>query len=311
MKLITHRDLDGVGCAVLAKKFLNISDIVYCTYDNIDETIKNTDPKQTIIITDICPSQDVCKNFNKFDDLILIDHHKTKIWLNKYKWAIFDQSKCGTWLFSEWLLKNHVLEDDVINFCEAINAWDLWKLDSPYRTRGENLNNLLRFIGFDEFVDKFSKDIKADINQFSELISILDKRKIRFIKETVDKQLPQAMMRKDGKGRKYKILVVNEYVSEIGEEVLTRDKEIDYVVMLSWNKCFLRSKKVDVSRIAKNLGGGGHAGAAGFIYNSRSKIESYIQRLLISGRSRRTTGVSNSNRSRRSVQSGNNDRNAS
>lgn len=41
VKLFTHTDLDGIGCAVLAKlAFGKYVDISYCDYDNIDSTVK-------------------------------------------------------------------------------------------------------------------------------------------------------------------------------------------------------------------------------------------------------------------------------
>ena len=41
IKLFTHTDLDGVGCAILAKLAFKDVDISYCNYDNINEEVKN------------------------------------------------------------------------------------------------------------------------------------------------------------------------------------------------------------------------------------------------------------------------------
>ena len=44
VKLFTHTDLDGVGCAVLAKfAFGNDVDIEYCNYDDIDSKVEDYD----------------------------------------------------------------------------------------------------------------------------------------------------------------------------------------------------------------------------------------------------------------------------
>ena len=41
IKLFTHTDLDGIGCAILAKlAFGEEVDIEYCDYDNINEKVK-------------------------------------------------------------------------------------------------------------------------------------------------------------------------------------------------------------------------------------------------------------------------------
>ena len=41
VKLFTHTDLDGIGCAILAKlAFGDNVNIEYCNYDNINESVK-------------------------------------------------------------------------------------------------------------------------------------------------------------------------------------------------------------------------------------------------------------------------------
>ena len=41
IKLFTHTDLDGVGCAILAKfAFSNDVDVEYCNYDDIDSKVE-------------------------------------------------------------------------------------------------------------------------------------------------------------------------------------------------------------------------------------------------------------------------------
>lgn len=39
VRLSTHCDLDGIGCAVLAKMFFDDVKVSYCNYDNIDDEI--------------------------------------------------------------------------------------------------------------------------------------------------------------------------------------------------------------------------------------------------------------------------------
>ena len=40
IKLFTHTDLDGVGCAILAKLAFENVDIEYCNYDDINQKSK-------------------------------------------------------------------------------------------------------------------------------------------------------------------------------------------------------------------------------------------------------------------------------
>jgi len=40
VKLFTHTDLDGIGCAIVAKLAFPDVNIEYCDYDNVNEKIK-------------------------------------------------------------------------------------------------------------------------------------------------------------------------------------------------------------------------------------------------------------------------------
>jgi len=110
IKLFTHTDLDGVGCAILAKIAFNkkedIVDIEYCNYDDINEKVEKFITSNiftnfdAIYITDISVGKDVAElinntecntydngYFNLSDIVQLLDHHPTAEWLNNYDWA--------------------------------------------------------------------------------------------------------------------------------------------------------------------------------------------------------------------------------
>ena len=103
IKLFTHTDLDGAGCAILGvlaygRENINIE---YCDYNNVDDKIKNyilsdeyQDYSQTFI-TDISVNEEIAKMINNIKltttEFILIDHHQTAKWLSdKYVWAIVE-----------------------------------------------------------------------------------------------------------------------------------------------------------------------------------------------------------------------------
>ncbi len=92
IKLFTHTDLDGVGCAVLAKlAFKDEVDIEYCNYDEINEKvleyINQNDNKIPIYITDISVKEELAKLLDKRGNVQLLDHHPTALELNKYSWC--------------------------------------------------------------------------------------------------------------------------------------------------------------------------------------------------------------------------------
>lgn len=284
--IISHADLDGVGCVILLRKNKNFS-YQLRNYSNIDQQVVDALERhasyEKIYITDICPSEEVCEMIDKSaakDKITLLDHHKTKKWVSKYSWAIYDDSLCGTSLvFSHADTIEDIDARAVINFSSAVEAWDLWKMEDPFRERGENLNTLLKFLGNDYFITKFSKNLNADSDEFKDTIRILNKNKKEHIRKTVKSYVPRCKIHSDGNGRCFKILVITDFISEIGNSILSSEeyKDLDYVVMADPlnNKVGLRSRKneVDVSEIASKLGGGGHRSAAGFPKKISAKIE--------------------------------------
>ena len=93
IKLFTHTDLDGVGCAILAKlAFGEEVDISYCNYDDINENVMNylnhnDDSLSYIYITDIRVNEEVAELLDKRGGVVLLDHHPTALELNKYPWC--------------------------------------------------------------------------------------------------------------------------------------------------------------------------------------------------------------------------------
>jgi oligoribonuclease NrnB/cAMP/cGMP phosphodiesterase (DHH superfamily) len=293
--LYTHGDLDGVACAILLKMYLGKKLTVhFCNYDNIDEHIINFINARNkmsyideLLITDICPSEETCERISKLEDIDihLLDHHKTKSWVTKYRWATYNSDLCGAEQVAK-LTKTPYLED--INFVHAVAAWDLWKIDSPSRKRGEQLNSLLVFMGLHNFMKEFLTDPDLLVDQtptFQTIIKYIEENKKRKIKQTINNQIGKARRYMDGCGHTYKILFASDYISEIGHAALRHEDEedLDYVVILNptTNHCGLRSKgDVDVSHVAKQLRGGGHKAAAGFIVDFRKRTTRTVSNML-------------------------------
>ena len=88
-KIFTHTDLDGVGCAVLAKYYNPAIEVEFCDYDNVDRKVSdfldNNIALGDLYITDISVSDDIAQRLDYDTDFILLDHHPTALDLNKYK----------------------------------------------------------------------------------------------------------------------------------------------------------------------------------------------------------------------------------
>jgi Predicted phosphohydrolase (DHH superfamily) len=135
--LITHNDFDGVTCAILFKIIHPNGTYYLENYDTVDNRIKQVleERPDFLYITDISPqSEEVIELLNKFGNVRLFDHHKTALHLNNLPWATVDTTKCGAYLFYEYLLSFPKTEPLTmwreLVFCA--NDYDLWLHFDPH-----------------------------------------------------------------------------------------------------------------------------------------------------------------------------------
>lgn len=155
--LITHDDLDGAGCAILFRRRYPDIEIRYCNYDTIDEVSEelwnNRDEYDAIFFSDITPNEEYGMKMVGDQKFTLIDHHITREYLKElsdHPNIIYNTEICATYLSMIYLFPGYESE-----FIYAIDAYDTWKLDSPYRDYGVDLNLLFNYYGMDNFVKNF------------------------------------------------------------------------------------------------------------------------------------------------------------
>ena len=102
VKLITHTDLDGIGCAILAKlAFKDNVEIEYCNNpDGATEALNKLKAYlyDSIIVTDISFSPDKLSH-NVLDRRQIFDHHTTAMHCAEYGVVDTSGKECGTSLF--------------------------------------------------------------------------------------------------------------------------------------------------------------------------------------------------------------------
>lgn len=177
VKLFTHTDLDGVGCAIVARHIFGDNvDVEYCDYNEINDKVSqfiNSESQDydMIFITDISVNENVAKEIEEHisDKTVLIDHHPTAKWLNKYKWATVEEFEIsihpnedyvkasGTSLFYDYLWENYGLNNELLfELVEKIRRYDTWEWATKYNdTHAKQLNDLLCIVGRDNFVNRF------------------------------------------------------------------------------------------------------------------------------------------------------------
>lgn len=192
IKLFTHTDLDGVGCAVLAYLAFGREnvDIEYCNYDDIDEKVmkfleSNTVPYNMYYITDISVSEKVAKEIDSRswkEKVRLFDHHKTAEYLNKFDWCevmdfipFTDHLKTsGTQIFYTYLRSQCTCLDSLSDkvrlnmskFVNVVRDYDTWR----WKELGEEgiickkVNDLFYIYGRDKFIRWITHQIHTFIN---------------------------------------------------------------------------------------------------------------------------------------------------
>ena len=91
IKMFTHTDIDGVGCAILAYLAFGREnvDVEYCDYSNVNDKVEDffvngcAGEYDKVFITDISISNELAQAIDKYavDGLWnLFDHHNTAIY---------------------------------------------------------------------------------------------------------------------------------------------------------------------------------------------------------------------------------------
>lgn len=296
IKLFTHTDLDGVGCAILAKlAFDEDVDIEYCDYDSVNEKVKyyldtNDDSLSYIYITDISVNEETAKLLDERGGVYLLDHHPTALELNKYPWCkvmiedLNGLKTSGTKIFYHYLGINGCLDEKLGNnksldkFSELVRDYDTWR----WTTLGDEgfickqVNDLLYLYGRDRFIkwciSEIYDNIFPKLYASDELVLKIKQNEIdEYIKEK-DKQMITSSMC----GYVCGFVFAEKYFSELGNKLCQMHPEIDFIAMIDINGTVsYRTVKenIDLGKdVAKLFGGGGHPKAAGSRFSEEIKL---------------------------------------
>lgn len=293
IKLFTHTDLDGVGCAILAKRAYEDVEVAYCNYGEIDATVSEFidsgehEKYDYVIITDISVSEEVARKIENTiaHKIQLLDHHATAKGLNQYEWAyvadIIDGVRTsGTSLLFEYLRDDYQMED-VSWLAEKVRRYDTWEWNTKYNdTEAKQLNDLLYILGRERFVERFVNDPNPAFTETERLLLNLEQERIDAY---VARKTKEVVIRKIGE---YMVGVVfaEQFISQLGHAIAQEFEDIDFVAIVNTPKAVsLRTAKdIDLSQIAKRYGGGGHPKAAGIPMKGESVLE-FIDKLFGKG----------------------------
>jgi oligoribonuclease NrnB/cAMP/cGMP phosphodiesterase (DHH superfamily) len=281
VKLFTHTDLDGIGCAIIAKlAFGNNVDIEYCDYNNVNEKItnyiisKDYENHGTTFITDISINEQVAEMIDKIHlikEFVLIDHHITALWLNKYEWTWVSEyhdegiKSSGTTMFHQNIshYKNILFVDD---FIESIRRYDTWEWKDKYNDIiPKQINDLMYILGRDIFIEDviYQLENNLEYNISQQNMELLN-RKQKEIDDYIDSK-DKTIIVKEINGCQAGVIFAERFHSELGNKLAEQHLELDFIVIInpSQSISYRTIKDIDLSTIAKIYGGGGHPKASG------------------------------------------------
>jgi uncharacterized protein len=309
VKHFSHSDLDGIGCIVMAKHiFLHTSHTI-CDYNNVNEKVqeflfqyinekgevKEVVPYELVLITDISVNEETALMLEHFSrvtnvPVLLIDHHKTSLWLNDYDWAIVEPERNGkktsgtSEIFNLLVKESEVIPDEhkqeLELFAETIRLYDTWDWFSQNVQLAKLLNDLLYILGHEVFIHRFSEDLSISLtNEELYLLKVENERAERYIKSK-----EKTLIKTELHGYNVGVVFAEQHHSILGNIICANNPDIDFVIIINpaLKKVSIRSVKddIDTGEFAKKYyGGGGHPKASGFELDD-SLMEVVVELLL-------------------------------
>ena len=163
---------------------------------------------------------------------------------------------------------------------EQIRLYDTWDWTRLNKELPRKLNDLFEYDSI-TFLKNRIKDCEQELFNLTSseehLIEFIEESNRRYIE---DKLKSVAELERDG--QLVGVVFAEQLASQLGNAICNQYAHLDYALILNLTekKASLRTNKtsVDVSVIAKNNGGGGHAMASGYPL-SETLIKDFIQRI--------------------------------
>lgn len=288
--ILTHNDLDGyaAGFVVLEHFGKENCDIVHLNYDK-EPAIENFKQGDKVFITDYSLTNDQYRQIKELvgeDNLVWCDHHITAIKRyeedeNLFIDGIRSTKYCGAVL--TWCYFNDIDTDEIDNclsydelmlrlpaYLRYVDAWDTWKLDSPYREDAEYLNISVGSRLSMELIAEMKDCLKDYIDTGKTYVEFRNQWSKQFREKYMfKKKMPGTNF---GVNREIEMAVLNIGCANstyFAEEI----DNVDVCVTMCFNgkdwtvSLYSNKSDIDCSICAKMFGGGGHKGAAGCSFN--------------------------------------------
>lgn len=288
--LFTHsQDIDGMGCAVLARKAFGDYTLVPTKTFEITKNVENYIKSKKIYdfdkiyVTDLCIKEPVLKFIDNDEilknRLLVLDHHKTEIeeGNNKYDFVNIivqknGRKESGTSLFYNYLIQNNYLQRSNIldELVEWTRQYDVWDWESKNNINARNLHVLFEVLGYDAYLkiinDKVDKLNSIVFNNYEK--EVIDKFNKEMEKDILNILNDMKCVDLSIDSNIFKVGFVKcpyKYRNDMNKFIKKNNVyNIDAVGMIMTDietVSYRQVKDVDVSIISKYFGGKGHRGA--------------------------------------------------
>ena len=288
--LFTHsQDIDGMGCAVLARKAFGDYTLVPTKTFEITKNVENYIKSKKIYdfdkiyVTDLCIKEPVLKFIDNDEilknRLLVLDHHKTEIeeGNNKYDFVNIivqknGRKESGTSLFYNYLIQNNYLQRSNIldELVEWTRQYDVWDWESKNNINARNLHVLFEVLGYDAYLkiinDKVDKLNSIVFNNYEK--EVIDKFNKEMEKNILNILNDMKCVDLSIDGNIFKVGFVKcpyKYRNDMNKFIKKNNVyNIDAVGMIMTDietVSYRQVKDVDVSIISNYFGGKGHRGA--------------------------------------------------
>lgn len=196
VKLITHDDTDAAGCAIqviesfgkenVSVEYHNHASLAkrWSNFTAIDPTTNKTqyDEYDLVIVADIAPTEEWAAKIDTMDlrnKLIVLDHHRSAEFLNKYEWATVREEyyegckACGASLVFNYLTGQGIAKIPYF-FIDLIREFDTLEWKKNNNIKAKLLANLATIYGIPRFVEKYVEHF-ANENYDDEIFNEFDK----------------------------------------------------------------------------------------------------------------------------------------
>ena len=221
----------------------------------------------------------------------LIDHHISNYFLNKYDWArvtemddngaLISATKLAYCEWEEVISKEFDIRNVVTEFANNISDYDTYTWKEKGNQNAKDMHDLLCLLGREEFRKRMVNNLIDSISNGSLILFTNEEKFVieinkKKIKNYIEKKMKYLNFIKiklnDDRVLNVAVTIIDEkeYISELGNyicETIPDKADVAMMICPASQDVSMRCVREDINLgedIAKLLGGGGHAKAAGF-----------------------------------------------